>query len=279
MTSARSTEDRWRRRLERERSARRQAERLAERGMRELWQANQDLHQRVSERTSAIDRQLAVAAHLTRARLAVLAGLVSRAVSTPGDAGQLDAAQFRAWADQLSVGVYGSAEPDGGGTETEVRSPHDALDDLVDRWQRPAARRALLLAPTASGTHEVIAPWSRLIAAAHAVLGCIVSAGEPGPLHLEIADTSDGVVATIDDAGPPLPADAALPDVALPGVAWPGAGGGAVGPEAWLSCTAVGGRGVGLAIAQHVALAGGLSMSVTQGPLGGARVVVAYRRR
>jgi hypothetical protein len=45
MTS--SPEERWQRRFERERAARRQAERLAEQGMRELWQVNQDLQQRV----------------------------------------------------------------------------------------------------------------------------------------------------------------------------------------------------------------------------------------
>jgi hypothetical protein len=268
MTS--SPEERWQRRFERERAARRQAERLAEQGMRELWQVNQDLQQRVRERTAALDRWSAVAAHLTRARLDVLAGLVNSAVSTPGVAAQLDAVRLEGWADQLSASACDPADPSDISADAEVCSPRDAVADLMERWQRPAARGALLLVPSASGSVEVFAPWSRIIAVAHAVLGCIVSAGERGPLHLEIADTGDGVAVTIDDAGPPLPPAAALPD----------AGSEDTRPDAWLSCAAVGGRAVGLAVAQHVASAGGLSMSVTAGPLGGARVVVtAHRRR
>jgi hypothetical protein len=208
-----------------------------------------------------------VAAHLTRARLDVLAGLVSSAVSSPGSAAHVDVELFGAWAGQLSASACDPADPSLATADTELSSPRDAVADLMARWQRPAAHSALLLVPSASGSGAVVAPWTRLIAAAHALIGCIVSAGEPGPLHLEIADTGEGVTVTVDDAGPAFPADAVLPNDDEPR------------PDAWLACTAVGGRAVGLAIAHHVVSAGGLSMSVTDGPLGGVRVVVTAHRR
>ena len=66
------TESTWASRLERERRARRQAESIAERGMRELWLSNQTLEQKVSERTAALDRSLVALEKAGRSKLALL---------------------------------------------------------------------------------------------------------------------------------------------------------------------------------------------------------------
>ena len=46
-------------RLERERRARRQAEAIAERGMRELWETNRELQLRIDARTGQLQPELA----------------------------------------------------------------------------------------------------------------------------------------------------------------------------------------------------------------------------
>lgn len=261
MSSLESSDDRWERRLERERAARRQAERLAEKGMRDLWQANQDLQERVAQRTAALHRALAVEAYIAAARLELLAGLVRNAVSDQvGLAGAEDT--LDAWAGRLVTDPVGAGPTV---AERESISPRDVVAELSERWQAAAARRGLLLAPSAVAGDEVVAPWSRLLAAAHAVLGGVVSVAAPGPLHLDVSCLDDRVVVTVDDAGPSIPTGVALPD----------SSGGPPPASAWLPCSAVGGRAVGLAIAQGVTSADGLSMAVRPGPLGGVRIVVS----
>lgn len=261
MNSALSSDERWERRLERERAARREAERLAEKGMRDLWQANQDLQERVSQRTAALHRALAVEGHIAAARLELLAGLVSDAVSDQlGLAGAECTPE--AWAGRLVTDCEGAGPAV---AERESISPRDVVAELSGRWQSSAARRGMLLAPSAVAGDEVVTSWSRLLAAAHAVLGGVVSVGAPGPLHLDVSCLDDRVVVTVDDAGPSIPTGVALPD----------SSGGPPPAIAWLPCIAVGGRAVGLAIAQGVASAGGLSMAVGPGPLGGVRIVLS----
>ena len=64
-------------RLERERRARRQAEVIAERGMRELWETNRDLQERVVARTHQLERQLSALSLVHRHTVAELAAVVA----------------------------------------------------------------------------------------------------------------------------------------------------------------------------------------------------------
>ena len=59
-------------RLERERRARRQAEIIAERGMRELWEANDELQRRVTNRTAELLMALGALRHQHVARSTVI---------------------------------------------------------------------------------------------------------------------------------------------------------------------------------------------------------------
>ncbi|TFH16883.1 MAG: hypothetical protein E4H05_06745 [Acidimicrobiales bacterium] len=63
------------RRLERERRAREEAEQIAERGMRDLWLANQELEARVAARTVDLERSLRAAHMASEAKETFLAEL------------------------------------------------------------------------------------------------------------------------------------------------------------------------------------------------------------
>lgn len=161
------------RRLQRERDARVEAERIAEEGMRSLYEANIHLDQRIAERTAELDEALAAAETAADKVRALLVGL-SHSLATPlnGLRGMLELLEEVA-ADEPARSWHASA------TRSALR-----LDRLVQRLVRqveldeldlrarlrPATARELLF--------EVEQRWRARLAAAGQLL--VVDAGPRG---------------------------------------------------------------------------------------------------
>ena len=214
------------RRLERERRARLQAEEIAERGLRDLWLANQELESRVAERTADLERSLRATRMASEAKEAFLADL-GHELATPlhavlgllelidqdelpgDDRARLEQAMIsaRQLADLLFglvelAGAEGSATPD----EFETTTPTVWLDRLVEPWTRRAAAAGQLLVPVCNApTRPVTAPWARLREVVDLLLDNAVTHARPGTVRVELGiDRSGELVCAVVDSGPGL---------------------------------------------------------------------------
>ena len=255
------------RRVERERTARLDAERIAEEGMRALWEANRDLENRVAERTAELERSLLVAKAATAARERFLCEL-GHDLATPlhnvlgllelidtSELADLDRVRlFDAethathLADRLR-GLVDLAAADSPSTEDDLHE-RDAgrwLDAAVESWTRPAARRAQLLAPSVRGPLEPTrGDWGRLRRALDAVLANVVAHAGPGVVEITVDDdASDVVRIVVTDQGPGIP-DEIASSVSEPFVA--------AGPT--------GGAGLGLAVVDRSIRSAGGQFSI-----------------
>lgn len=208
--------ERLRRRLERERAARLEAEAIAERGTRELWEANADLDRRVAERTAELQAALSDA---TAARDAVtgLFARVAHELTTPLHAigGLLELVDGRPLAAdsreslalarlatkraEVSLAVVlelAGAEPLP--APLEVRSPAEVADEVVARWLWVASRRSVLLVADAP-TEPVEGRWRVVGALADLVLEAALRAAAPGSMSLRLHGR-DGVELSVDTA-------------------------------------------------------------------------------
>lgn len=200
------------RRLERERLARREAERIAERGLRDLYLANIELDHKVEERTAELDRARRTAHAAAVDRAEFLASL-SRDVRTPlnGVVGMLellddhvDDPQGRTWLATASASANELArlfarlvlfvqldEPD---SVTQTQFPvADVLKGVTARWTRVAARSGLLLvAEDLVGGGEITSSYELLQQLIDELLHLVVSRSRPGPLVLRAARRRDG---------------------------------------------------------------------------------------
>ena len=171
------------RRVERERRARLEAEQIAERGLRDLWLANQELESRVAERTADLERSLRAARMASEAKEAFLAEL-GHELTTPLHAvlGLLElierdklAGDDRARLEQAAIsarqladllfGLVELAGAEGAVTPAEIETvtPTVWLDQLVDAWTRRAASAGQLLVPICTAaSRPVAAPWARM---------------------------------------------------------------------------------------------------------------------
>ena len=157
--------ERLERRVKRERSSREQAERIAEDGMRRLFIANQELDERVAERTEELDAERLAAARSAGERAEFLR-LLSRETRSPlnGVIGMMEVLsqnaesdQQRAWlADGLaSAGLLDSImtrlllflelEGEHPAEMASIR-PGDVLKAVSTRWSHVALKSGLLLA-------------------------------------------------------------------------------------------------------------------------------------
>ena len=215
--------ERLERKVRRERSAREQAEQIAEDGMRRLFLANQELDDRVARRTAELDQERAVAARSAAERAEFLR-LLSRETRSPlnGVLGVMEVAstnaqteQMRAWLDDglasaqalevimtrlllfLELEEPHGAEP----------APIDAMDVLSaadTRWKHKALRSGLLLATEYRCESDGLALGHRsdLDAILDELIGNAIKHGQPGLLRIGAADAGDGVVFSVTDAGP-----------------------------------------------------------------------------
>lgn len=211
------------RRLRREREARRESERIAETGLRRLWEAKSELDRRVEERTAELRAAQLRAQAASDAKTEFLANLgheVRTPLQTILSALELSDAASDAERDRRSDAVAAVVALSGlfddllELAQCEVGSvdlhpvPTDldrVADELVQRWQGPLAARGLLLVPDSSGT-AVVDPV-RLQQIADALLANAAKFARPGtvamrlvrpdqrPLELEVSDHGPGVAA------------------------------------------------------------------------------------
>lgn len=277
-----NAESKWATRLERERRARRQAEQLAESGMRELWLVNQTLEQKVQERTIALDRSMNALAESGRVRQALFADL-GNALSKPltevlNALGRLhpdrllpsdraivaSGISIARQLESLLTALQAVSNVDTEATELalETRDPSRVIDELIHRWQRRAARRGLLLVGTSECDEDVVLlQWQRLVLALDTLLDSTVQHGNPGTLHVKVLVSASNVVVTVEDAGPLLPAEI-MNDPA---------------PTS-LTFVAAGQRGVGLAVVKRMTDEDDSDLKVATTEVGGLHVELSTPR-
>lgn len=270
------------RRVERERRSREAAEEIAERGMRDLWLANQELESRVAERTADLEQSLRAVRMAGEAKEAFLAEL-GHELATPlhavlGLLELIDRSQLadddRARLEQVSTnarqladllfGLVELAGAEGAVTSDEIEraAPSAWLDELVGAWTRRAASAGQLLVPIRHGpARPVAAPWSRLRQIVDLLLDNAVVHADPGTLQVDLdIDQSGAIICRVLDAGPGLD-EHQLAAAAEPFVRF-----------------GEGGRlGMGLALATRLASAAGGSLELSNDG-GATRVTVSLPR-
>ena len=215
--------ERLERKVRRERSAREQAERIAEDGMRRLFLANQHLDDRVARRTEELEEERKVAARSASERAEFLR-LLSRETRSPlnGVLGILEVAganakseQMRAWLDD---GMTSARDLEIIMTRLllflELEEPHatgpaeiDAIEVLSDadgRWKHRALRSGLLLATEyqCEGERSALGHRADLDAILDELIGNAIKHGQPGLLQIAASDTNGGIVFSVTDPGP-----------------------------------------------------------------------------
>jgi two-component system, sensor histidine kinase len=212
-------------RVERERRARLEAEQLAERGLRDLWLANQELESRVVERTIDLERSLQATRMASESKEAFLAELghelatplhavlgllelIDRRTLGADDRGRLDqaATSARQLADLLFALVeLAGAEGAPAADEITTLAPTAWLDDLVESWTRRAASAGQLIVPVCTApASPVAAPWTRLRQVVDLLVDNAVVHARPGMLRLELGIDESAIVCAVADNGPGL---------------------------------------------------------------------------
>lgn len=192
--------DRLRSRLDRERKARRQAEMIAERGMRELWETNRDLQDRVARRTAELERVTNALEYAQIARLRAVHDLVDDLADELGAVGR-DGADVRAILDQLRSLTEPSRSLDH--AASSGNGAVELADRLVERWQRSAAKRGqLLTVEERDSTVDDVVHWPHMLAVADTLIGAIVRVGGGGSVAVRV--TAGDEVASLCLSGSPL---------------------------------------------------------------------------
>jgi hypothetical protein len=199
LSAPHGSEEQWTRRLERERRARRQAEQVAEEGMRALWLANQTLEHAVRSRTAAHDREVQALKLASFARLALHARLASELQRT----GHPEPGLLQVCIEPPELPAFDSSEV----------ALHALGDETVDRWQRPLARRGMLLETHADTTHDAAidapgetapprGPVALVVAAATLLLEATRETASRGVVHVVWSLTRESLCVRVSDAGP-----------------------------------------------------------------------------
>ncbi len=209
------------RRLQRERAARRESERISEVGLRRLWEAKHEVDRQVEERTAqlrAAQRQaqqasdaktefLANLSHEVRTPLQTILAALELADEAGGAAGNhrrqaIDAAvALRTLFDDLlelaecEVGTI-ALHP----RRVELQA---VADTWVRRWRAPLTERGLLLVPETSGSAQV--DPDRLGQIADALLSNAAKFARPGTVVLGLHRVDERVELVVRDGGPAVP--------------------------------------------------------------------------
>lgn len=210
------------RRLERERRARREAEEIADRGMRDLWLANRDLDQRVAERTADLEKtlqELAVASsgrarflstlsHETRTPLNGILGmleLLTPHVDGP-ESSYLETAQQSAdRLSQLLTRLLDLVELGTGEVSADLESVQvgDLASAVRDRWQLAAMRTGHLLTVNAADESFIAClDVRRVNQIVDELLDNAVTHGDRGTVSVDVATGSGLMTLAVTDAGP-----------------------------------------------------------------------------
>lgn len=271
--------DRWQRRYERERAARLQAEAIAEAAIADLYDANQELDQRVAERTKQLEDALRAAEAARRAESTFLHGLAHE-LSTPLHAilglvelvGELtDEPEIRASAlqiekasDRLHNALRTLVEfAAASGTEVKVNPAPTTLgrlaDALAQRWQRRAARKGMLFVVEVHPDPEsrFVSDSDRLAQVLDPLIDNAIRYGHVGRVIVEAQLTAAAqqpeLRVTVSDEGATPISDELRGQIFEPFVR---------GPDS------VGGFGMGLALSRAVAVALGGSVNLLPSQIG-----------
>lgn len=217
------------RRVERERSAREQAERIAEDGMRRLFLANQELDERVAKRTSELEFERRQATRSAGERAEFLR-LLSRETRSPlnGVIGVMEvldenaeSEQMRAWLadglesartlDSIMTRLLLFLELEGDNpAQSVLAEPAEILSDIAARWKHDALRSGLLLSTDnhCPAHAKVRAHPGDLRLILDEVVSNAVKHGEPGLLQITCnvtepdSDGSPTMQFSVADPGP-----------------------------------------------------------------------------
>ncbi len=260
------------RRAERERSAREQAEKIAEDGMRRLFLANQELDERVAQRTEELEAEREAAARSAGERAEFLR-LLSRETRSPlnGVIGVMEvldenaeSEQARAWlADGLQSAraldaimtrllLFLELDGDRVGEMVDV-DPAEVISAVSARWKHDALRAGLLLS-TENNCPSNVAVRGHLGdigLIADELVSNAIKHGDPGLLRVAadvgvgVGDEIETVVFSIADSGPGMANTEPLLD------------------GSFLDWQNTGARGMGYSLIKRLAERTGASISVT----------------
>ncbi len=208
-------------RLARERDARRQAEEISERGMRDLWFANRELDARVEERTKTLadaleelqvaktarDQFLATVSHEIRTPLNGVLGMLEL---IPGHVSSDQGLRYVEAATDSAERLHGlvsrlldMVELDSGkfSTHLSLVDPERIGDNLRERWQRPALQSGHLLTVSCSGD-AIELDEGRVMQILNEFVDNAVTHSTPGAIRVEVSTGGDGFSAAVTDSGP-----------------------------------------------------------------------------
>ena len=214
------------RRLKRERAAREEAEHIADKGMRDLWLANRELDQRVAERTADLEDTLVQLEMATNTRDQFLSTL-SHEMRTPlnGVLGMLELLEPHIATEQghgylstvsdsavrlnnLIARLLDIVELNSGAlvASQELIAPTALLDEISQRWRRPALLAGHLLTTTSFFPSD--AQLNVDVARVNQIVGELIdnalAHGEPGTLQVRLAPANGGLTVEVEDSGPGL---------------------------------------------------------------------------
>lgn len=208
------------RRLDRERRARLEAERIAEDGMRRLYEANQDLDRRILERTAELNEALGKATAADSAKSALLAQM-SHQIKTPlnGLMGMLEllgnkladdqsedwhrsAMRSAARLDRMTSRLITYVELEGKDLVSGASSQPIAgiLGEAGDRWRSACLRAGQLLSVDVLGDSEVAAP-PELDLVFDELLSNVVEHSERGAVSLSCREDEGRAIVTLTAPG------------------------------------------------------------------------------
>ena len=218
------------RRVQRERQARIEAERIAEEGTRALYEANVQLDRRIAERTAELDDALAAVEASAQSLRAVLVGL-SHSLATPlnGVRGMLELLEesaaeepARSWhasasrsarrLDRLVQRLIRHVEIE----ELDLRATlapataREVLFEVEQRWRSRLAPAGQLLVVDAGPHAETsIGTSEELFLVFDELLHNVRTHADPGPVQVTTVETGDPSTVRIEirDAGPGVPDD------------------------------------------------------------------------
>lgn len=214
--------ERLERRLERERDARRQAEEISERGMRDLWLANRDLDARVEERTknladtleqlrvasSARDRFLSTLSHEMRTPLNGILGMLEilgpHLVGEQGNRYRDVAVESAERLLQLVTRLLDLVALDSGSftANHSIVGVPQLADGIRDRWQSEAMKRGHLLTVWTHGLPDCFIDEPRVVQIANELIDNAITHATPGALRVELDVDDVRFELSVADSGP-----------------------------------------------------------------------------
>jgi signal transduction histidine kinase len=212
------------RRWLREREARHEAERIAEAGLRRLYEANADLDRRVSDRTSELEAARALAEGADRTKSEFLANLghevrtplhtilATLELATPVDAADArrieDATAATRGLRDMFTNLLELAQFEVGAASTNLSEValDQVVDELVDTWRSRLATQGLLLVPEcpAGPMARVTTDRDRVVQVLAALLDNAEKYAEPGTVRLTVRRSPGWVELLVADDGPGL---------------------------------------------------------------------------